>query len=144
MIAKPVPHFKTHGPVIRSGSAPRSASSFAAGLIKCGYNQGLIGYWFPPWDSRVLNNALLRGSAAAARAIHPSPHQSSPPPPLLLPLVLLLPPLLLSRDWVFWCSRVDAYLLRQTAAIQLSPPKWPALPSLTCFSFFFFINKVVR
>lgn len=47
-------------------------SSFATGLIKRGYNQGLIGYWSPLWDSRVLNNALLWGSAAAARAIHPS------------------------------------------------------------------------
>lgn len=27
-------------------------------LIKCGYNQGLIVYWSPLWDTRVLNNAI--------------------------------------------------------------------------------------
>lgn len=29
-------------------------------LIKCGYNQGLIVYWSPLWDTRVLNNAVPR------------------------------------------------------------------------------------
>lgn len=27
-------------------------------LIKCGYNQGLIVYWSPLWDTGVLNNAI--------------------------------------------------------------------------------------
>lgn len=27
-------------------------------LIKCGYNQGLIMYWSPLWDTGVLNNAI--------------------------------------------------------------------------------------
>lgn len=144
MIAKPVPHFKTHGPVIRSGSAPRSASSFAAGLIKCGYNQGLIGYWSPTWDGRVLNNALPRGSAAAARAIHPSPHQSSPPPPLLLPLVLLPPPPLLSGDWVFGAAESTLISCARQQRFSWVLPNDPLCPRSLLFPFFFFINKVVR
>lgn len=28
------------------------------GLIKCGYNQGVIVYWSPLWDTGVLNNAI--------------------------------------------------------------------------------------
>lgn len=124
-------HFGKHGWLssVWLCTARHARSLLIAGLIKGGYNQGLIVYWSPLWDSGVLNNAIPPGFGAAAGPIHPACECSLR--------------LLLSGDLV-WYGESRAYLLRQTAAIQLSPPNWPALPSLTCFPFFFFINKVVR
>lgn len=96
-------------------------------LIKCAYNQGLIVYWFPLWDTEVLNNAIPWALM----------QQQSP---FILPVSGAC-----DCCWVvIWFGVGQPGLSPLPDSSDSAEPSQPTCFTLARLYSFFFVNKVVR